>query len=467
MIKLCALNLLVTFALEFLTASFLHGAVFYVDPEKGDMNNNGSAEHPWKTIEQVFKQNRIQTRDIAGRLRNPKAPVKAGDTILLRSGYHGEIYFRGAYNDDFITIAAEEGHKPKVRRIFFSAARKWIIRGLTVSPGFAPEYKRDRIIYVVDWGGPSADFVIENNTLYSSEDASSWSAKQWDSLVCYGISVIGERIKIRNNTLRYVDHGIIISGDKFIVERNSIEHIAGDGIVCSADNTSLLYNRMKYFYRVNDNHDDGIQFHRGRDKTTPILNAVVRGNSVIARDNAVSNPLIGHPQGICNFDIPAINWRIENNIVLVRHHHGITIGGCQNGVIINNLAYNPYGGRFFAGIMLGTTHGKTISKNTVIRNNLVDSEISYPGIDNKVDHNIVVKDPNLFFRNPLEYDMRHKQGSPAIDAGSFISAPKVDINGIRRPNGIAVDVGPYEFEGIYVPPDNRPLYQKAGEEDKE
>ncbi|NIP23042.1 MAG: hypothetical protein GWN67_03480 [Phycisphaerae bacterium] len=467
MIRLCAANLVVTFTLEFLAASILHGAVFYVDPEKGNMNNDGSAEHPWRTVEQVFEQNLIQTRDTTGRLRNPKGPVKAGDTILLRSGYHGQIYFRRAHNDDFITIAAEEGHKPKVRRIFFSAAKKWIIRGLTVSPGFAPEYKSDRIIYVVDWGGPSADFVIEKNTLYSSMDAPSWSAKQWDSLVCYGISVIGERIKIRNNTLRYVDHGITISGDKIIVERNSIEHIAGDGIVCSADNASLLYNRMKYFYKVNANHDDGIQFHRGRDKTTPILNAVVRGNSVIAWDNAVSSPLITSPQGICNFDIPAVNWRIENNLVLVRHHHGITIGGCQNGVIINNLAYNPYGGRMLAGIMLGTTHGKTKSENTIIRNNLVDSEISYPGVNNKIDHNIVVKDPNRFFRDPGKYDMRHKWDSPAIDAGNFFSAPKTDINGFRRPNGIAVDVGPYEFEGIYVQPDNRPLYQKVRGKDKE
>jgi hypothetical protein len=456
MMRLYASSFLVTFVLECLAASVLHGAVFYVDPEKGDMDNDGSAERPWRTVEQVFEQNLIQTRDTAGRIKNTQAPVKAGDTILLRSGYHGEIYFRGAHNDDFITIAAEEGHKPKVRRIFFSAAKKWVIRGLTVSPGFAPEYKRDRLIYVVDWGGPSADFVIENNTLYSSEGASSWSAKQWDSLVCYGISVIGDRIRIRNNTLRYVNHGITISGDRFTVERNSIEHIAGDGIVCSADNASLLGNKMKYFYNVNDNHDDGIQFHRGRDKTTPILNAVVRGNSVIARDNAASNPLIGHPQGICNFDIPAVNWRVENNIVLVRHHHGITIGGCQNGVIINNLAYNPYGGRMLAGIMLGTTHGKTISENTVIRNNLVDSEISYPGTNNKVDHNIVVNDPNRFFRNPLKYDMRHKQGSPAIDVGSIVSAPKIDFNGIRRPQGIGVDVGPYEFEGVHVPADSRP-----------
>jgi hypothetical protein len=47
--------------------------------------------------------------------------------------------------------------------------------------------------------------------------------------------------------------------------------------------------------------------------------------------------------------------------------------------------------------------------------------------------------------------MRHKQGSPAIDAGNIISAPEIDINSIPRPQGIGVDVGPYEFEGVQVP----------------
>ena len=437
-----------TIVLELAAVCVVRGAVFYVDPQKGDVGNNGSAERPWRTIQDVFEQNLIRTRDTAGRLKSPDGPVKAGDTILLRTGYHGEIYCRRAYNDDYITIAAQKGHKPRVRRVFFSAASKWIIRDLTVSPSFAPKYQRDRLIYVVNWGGPSNDFIIENNTLYSSADASSWSAKQWDSLACYGISVIGSRIKIRNNSLRYVNHGIVISGDKITIERNSIEYIAGDGIVCSADNASLFHNKMKYFYKVNSNHDDGIQFHRGRDKTTPIVNAVVHGNSVIAWDNAVKNPLIGSPQGICNFDVPAVNWRIENNLVLVQHHHGITIGGCQGCVIVNNLAYNPYGGRFLAGIMIGVTHGKTPSENTVIRNNLVDSEISYPQANNKVDHNIVVKDPIRFFRNPQNFDMHHKEGNPAIDAGSAVSAPRVDIQGIRRPQGADFDVGPYEHEGV-------------------
>jgi hypothetical protein len=439
-------------AVGFAAASLSHGAFFYVDPENGDTAGDGSAERPWKTIQHLFESNMIQTRDKAGRLKNPDAPVKAGDTILLRSGYHGEIYCRGAYNDDYITIAAEKGHEPKVRRIFFSTAGKWIIRGLTVSPAFAPEYKPERLIYVVNWGGPSSDFVIENNILRSSQDAPSWSAEQWDKLACYGISVIGQRIKIRNNTLKYVNHGIIITGDKITVERNSIEHIAGDGIVCSADNASLRGNSIKYFYNVNDNHDDGIQFHRGRDKTTPIYNAVVSGNSVIAWDNAVSNPLISSPQGICNFDIPAINWRIENNLVLVKHHHGITISGCQGGVIVNNMAYNPYGGNFLAGILLGTTHGKTPSENTIVRNNLLDSEVQMPRTNNTADHNIVVTYPKRYFRDPDNYDMRHKKASPAINTGSNISAPKIDINRVPRPQGPAIDIGPYEFKNTKTRP---------------
>jgi hypothetical protein len=160
---------------------------------------------------------------------------------------------------------------------------------------------------------------------------------------------------------------------------------------------------------------------------------------------------MGSPQGICNFDIPAVNWRIENNLVLVRHHHGITINGCQGGVIVNNLAYNPYGGNFLAGIALGTTHGKTTSENTVVRNNLVDSRISLPGASNTADHNIVVTHPKLYFSDIDNYDMHHTPTSPAIDADNPASAPKTDIDGIERPQGAAIDVGPYEFENVPVP----------------
>jgi hypothetical protein len=147
-------------------------------------------------------------------------------------------------------------------------------------------------------------------------------------------------------------------------------------------------------------------------------------------------------------DVPAINWKVENNLVLVQHHHGIIIGGCQDGVIVNNLAYNPYGGRFLAGIQLVTTHGAAVSRNTVVRNNLVDSEVSFPQANNTVDHNIVVNDPSRYFRDPKDYDMRPRQGSPAIDAGLSALAPEIDIEGVQRPQGTAIDVGPYEYAGV-------------------
>ncbi len=445
MIRLFATSVLGAIALGFGLASFSHAAVFYVDPETGDMAGDGSAERPWRTVQEVFEGKLIETRDGAGALKNPNAPIKAGDTILLRSGYHGEINYRQAYNDDYITITAEKEHTPKVRRVFFAAASKWIIRGLTICPEFAPEFARDRLIYVVDWGGPSSDFVIEDNTLYSTADGSEWTVEQWNERVCFGITVIGKRMKIRNNTLRYVSHGIAITGDTITVERNSIEHIGGDGIVCSADNAWLLGNTLKYFYKINSNHDDAIQFHRGRDQSTTMRNAIVRGNTVIAWDNAVSSPLLTSPQGICNFDVPAINWRIENNIVLVRHHHGITINGCQGGVIVNNLAYNPYGGNFLAGISCGANHAGLQSKDTVVRNNLVDSRINIPLPGNVVDHNILVTQASRYFRDLANFDVRHKTRSPAIDAGSATSAPKIDIDGKARPQGAGVDVGPYEF----------------------
>jgi len=433
------------YALLGLAASSLVSATtFYVDPVNGSMTNNGSSEAPWRTAQEVFESGLICTRDLSGKVKNPDGPVKAGDTILLRTGYHGEIYCRGAYNDDWITIAAEKGNTPKIRRIFFSTAKKWIIRGLTVSPSFGSEYKPDRMIYIVDWGGGSSDFVIEDNRLFSSPDARWWSAEQWDKLACHGISVIADKVVIGNNDLKYVNYGILVSGDTAKVESNRIEHISGDGIVCSADNTALVGNSMKYFYKVNDNHDDAIQFHRGSDKLTPIRSAIVRGNIIIAWDGAVKNPLLGSPQGICNFDSPALNWRIENNIVLVQHHHGITVGGCQDGVIVNNIAYNPYGGDFLAGIALGTTHGETPSVRTVIKNNLVDSKVSCPP-NNTVNHNIVVENPDAYFVDIKHFDVRPRATSPSIDAGADDVAPETDIVGTKRPQGKGVDIGPYEF----------------------
>ena len=69
---------------------------------------------------------------------------------------------------------------------------------------------------------------------------------------------------------------------------------------------------------------------------------------------------------------------------------------------------------------------------------------------NDTNHNIVFEHPEQSFRDVGSYDMRHKQGSPAMDAGSADSAPEIDIDGKSRPHRAGVDVGPHEFEDLTV-----------------
>jgi len=113
------------FAILLLTATSIHAADFYVDPEHGDPANDGSAESPWRSLQEVFNRRLIESRtwdslpykrDTRLEPKNAGAPVKAGDTILLRSGYYGDLVIENYYNKNFITFAAVEEHKPRRRQ---------------------------------------------------------------------------------------------------------------------------------------------------------------------------------------------------------------------------------------------------------------------------------------------------------------------------------------------------------------
>ena len=114
------------------------------------------------------------------------------------------------------------------------------------------------------------------------------------------------------------------------------------------------------------------------------------------------------------------------------------------------MAYNPYGGNFLAGITLGKTHGKTPSENTIVRNNIVDSKISAPP-GNTIDNNLIVTHTVRYFRDMDNFDVRHKKGSPAIDTANPDLAPDTDIDGVKRPQGAAFDVGPFEYQEPNAP----------------
>lgn len=98
-----------------LVAGLAAGADWYVDPSVPDNTGDGSALRPWRTLEDVFAAGLIESKDKDGNPVNAGAPVKAGDTLWLRSGYHGDINTGGYFNDDYITIAAEAGYTPQLQ----------------------------------------------------------------------------------------------------------------------------------------------------------------------------------------------------------------------------------------------------------------------------------------------------------------------------------------------------------------
>lgn len=174
------LAVLVLFAAPALAADF------YVDPVTGSPAGNGSAALPWRTLEEVVDGGLIETRhweslpyqpglDLV--VVNPGAPVRAGDTIWLRSGYHGELFVRGAYNAAPITLAAAPGHVPQLSRVQLSAAQNWIVRGVAISPSFAPgPLAQGTLVFVENhgWHGPSWDIEIADCDVFTVDDASSW-----------------------------------------------------------------------------------------------------------------------------------------------------------------------------------------------------------------------------------------------------------------------------------------------------
>jgi|SRR3972149_5128477 len=146
---------------------------FYADPNNGKMAYDGLAPEwngthgPWKTLQEVFENGKIGN------------PVRPGDTILLRAGYHGEIVYSNAHNSDYITIQAQPGHNPGLRRIESHNASKWIFRGLTISPELAPIYKPNTFVHI---GSGCNHIVIEHCNIYSVQDASEWDTDDWASL---------------------------------------------------------------------------------------------------------------------------------------------------------------------------------------------------------------------------------------------------------------------------------------------
>ncbi len=353
------------------------GRVFHCDPARGNMQNDGSAERPWRTVEEVLAAGLVQFRDRDGKAANENAPVRPGDTILLRSGYHGEIRIAAGYNDRFITLAADKGHAPQVGRVEIGEGRRWRVRGLTVSPSLAPAPPAKppgSLVMLGERGGEeSEELVVEDCFIYSVRDASSWTARDWVDKPSSGIWLgrHGKGHAARNNYVLNTRFGINLCAPEVVCEGNVVAHFSGDGIRVTRDGQVVQYNVVKNVHVSaadgDDNHDDGIQAFLFNKGTGTMRNVTVRGNIILNREDP-RQPFPNAMQGIGFFDGPLIGFLVEKNVVWTGHWHGISLYDAQECRILDNACRclsrkddaKPW---IMLGQKLGQARGNTVLNN--------------------------------------------------------------------------------------------------------
>jgi parallel beta-helix repeat protein len=380
--------------LLFLIALTARGATFYCDPIQGSPQGDGSVAQPWRTLEEVIKSRLIQLYDAQGKLANPRAPVKPGDTLLLRSGWQGVIRIASGYNARPITIAAEPGQFPQVGWVEIGEGRHWLVKGLTISPSLAPtplERPPRNLVMLGEHGGEeSEDLVIEDCFVYSVLDTRAWSAQDWIHKTSSGIWLgrHGRAHVARNNYVLNTRFGINLCAPECLAEGNVIANFSGDGLRVTRDGQIAQYNIVKnVFVGAADgdaNHDDGIQVFLFNAGTGTLRDVTLRGNLILARE-IDGLPFPNGLQGLGCFDGPLVPFTVEKNVVCVNHYHGISLYDAQGCTIQDNACYSRWPDRAKPWIMLGQK--KKQAAGNFVRNNLAHSFNFKDDADVKTENN--------------------------------------------------------------------------------
>lgn len=384
--------------------------------------------------------------------------ASGGDVLRLESGYYGEVTIRG-HADAEIVVEPVVGADVRMSRVRFVAASRWTLRGVRISPSFAPSYERATMIEI---GSGSRAITVSRCELFSVPDATAreWTASDWADVAASGISIGGEDSVVSENDLKNVAYGISVQRGTPNVEvlRNRIDSFSRDGLRGIGDFGLFEGNYVVNAYDVDDHHDDFFQsWSHGADGSVgsgEVRGVVIRGNTFLAYDD-VERPFRGAAQGIGCFDGFFVDWVIENNVVIVDHWHGITLLGARDVRIVNNTVIDRASGRPGpAWIQVADHKDGRRSSGITIRNNLT-TDLRLDADASTEDHNLVIQDAAALFVDPASFDLHLLATSAAIDVGVADGAPTTDRDGTPRPQGAAHDLGAYEWRA--APRDGGPI----------
>lgn len=418
-----------TFNLNFTVSQGVALTEFYCDPVNGSMDNNGSSEAPWSTLEAVFA---------AGK------SFKPGDTIYLRSGFHGSITIESA-NTGVVYIKPEAGAKPTFKKVNFAlSSAMWEFSGGLISG------EADGIFQSLTYLEISgADIVVRDSQIESVADPSGWTAGQWIA-AGNGVRINGDRVLLEDVSIRNVRFGVSIDGSNIRVSRCSVINFSGDGMRPTADGAIIEDCYIANCYNVDDNHDDGIQSWSNGPSgpgSGTIKDVIIRRNTIIENTNP-NNPFPGPLQGIGMFDGFYENFVIENNVVLVTAPHGIGIYGAIDCKLVNNTVLDASGTQRSTWIAVHNHKTRGNATGNLILNNLTTVLSGVDSSKGEYANNLSIPpaDFDKYFVN-FPTNVSLKATAPAVNVGRNTGATTDDITGEMRLRGTnaIVDVGAYEL----------------------
>lgn len=420
--------ILVCFAITIETAQ---AADYYCDPISGSMSNPGTSASPWSTLEDVFDANKTF---------NP------GDTIYMRTGFHGDPRIRGI-NSGNVSIVAEVSASPTAATVaFINSASNWTLSGLVVSPELDGYYIPAAGQQIVLVHNDSDQIVIENCVVYGAADVSNWTTTQMLDRLGVGVRIRGTNCILRDSHIFNTRYSVVtvFEAQGILVQRNLIEGIMEDGIRALAPYATYEYNTIRNFYGVDEAHDDMIQSWAGGHSGIPVggtslHGVVIRGNLGINQtDPNTPFPDTYGVQGLGLFDGFFEDWVIENNILVTDMWHGLSLYGARNCRILNNTVIQNVSHPLNRVPWLGIFNHKNgqPSSGNIVQNNLVSDIESTVG--STFSHNLVTGDYTNNFIDYSDYDFHLKTTSPAVDAGTSSYTVDTDIEGQFR-------VAPYDI----------------------
>lgn len=372
--------------------------------------------------------------------------LMGGDRLLLAPGSHGPLTVRAGAFDPPLIISSQIPEAPAhVDLLRVETGSGIVLRDLQVWPKSRQKGRPTLVLGLRE----ASDIRFERLDIRGGPQAMDyygWGREDWTTTWrMKGAYLGGADMVLADSTITAVSTGIGVGGARAQVIGNEVRGFSRDGLRGFGEGAVFRGNTVRDCIRVDGNHDDGFQSWTGRGGAPDeIRNITLDGNRIFEWTGAPDHPLRCHLQGISMFNGPYRDMVIQNNLVVIRAAHGITIKDGINARIVNNTVIQIGGAKNDRPwIMEKREDVSADAPGNLIANNLSTAlKLAWkrgPGA-----RNIVVRQPHRIFMDPSSFDFRLKPDSGLIGAGDPSVAPDHDIDGNPRPLGAGIEPGAFE-----------------------